>query len=328
MIHSGRRPAGAGVTIGVFSLALVAGCTVGSIRYTLPAPAYAEALSLLGDTLWTLPLDVPSGPGRVSRLYAARAMHANNPSGIGAQLALARANAAMGRFREAVTVVDSALQGHPLDSRLYRLRGELLLWLRETKLAIRDLKRAARMDVRLAAFPEIVELPGEPTTVSMLRYQVSLLLGFALYCDGEYSGARKSLLDAVALGSTSDEVSRAALWLFFTLRRMGNAREAAAVLAGTEPGLAEGSARADIQLLLAYKGLLPSDSIQVRATAPDRGDRALYSYAIGFFLSLSPDRQVEAAEWFAHARSSHNWASFPYLAAEVDLARMRRAPSH
>lgn len=306
------------------ALWLVAACSPVPIRYSLPTPSSAEAVSLLGDTLWTLPLDVPSGPARVSRLYTARAMHAYNPSGIGPQLALARANAGMGRFREAVSVLDTALQGNSVDSRLYRLRGEMLLWLREINLAIKDFRRATSNAGRLAEFPELVEFPGEPNTVSSLQYQISLLLGFALYCKGDYSGARKSLFEAVARSSTADEVSRAALWLFFTLRRMGNTKEASQILSSTEPGWASGSQRADVQLLLAYKGLLPSDSIQARARAPDRGDRAMYSYAIGYFLSLSPEREEDAGTWFEHARTSRNWAALPYLAAEADLARMRK----
>ncbi len=133
-------------------------------------------------------------------------------------------------------------------------------------------------------------------------------------------------MDAVILSETGDEVSRAALWLFFTLRRMGNTLEASQVLAVADPALAEGNEQPDIQLILAYKGLLPSDSIQARATGRDQGDRAMYSYAIGYFLSLRPDQQAEAAAWFEHARTSGNWASLPYLAAEADLARMRKAP--
>jgi tetratricopeptide (TPR) repeat protein len=317
-------PARSSAILRSLGLALLTGCSTGPIRYTLPTPTHAEAVSLLGDTLWSLPLEVSSGPARVSRLNLARAVHRNNPNGLGAQLGLARANAAMGRFRDAVAVLDSALQGNPLDSRLYRLRGEMLLWLRELKLAIKDFRRASNTVGQLAEFPELVEFPGEPNTISMLQYQTALLLGFALYCRGDYSAARKSLFEAVARSVTPDEVSRAALWLFFTLRRMGNIKEATEVLAGADPVWAEDSRRVDMQLLLAYKGLLSSDSIQDRAAALDRGDRALYSYAVGYFLALNSERQEDAARWFEHARTSRTWASLPFLAAEADLARMRR----
>ena len=308
------------------ALVLLLGCSVVPIRYTVPAPEFAEAVSLLGDTLWSLPLDVPGGPARVSRLNTARALQAGNPSGTGNQLALARANAGMGRFRLAVAVLDSALDRNPLDPRPYRLRGELLLWLREPALAIKDFRRANRIRPELQVLPELSEFPGESARIGMMPYQTALLMGFAYYCRGDYRAARKSLFEAVARSETNDEVSRAVLWLFFTLRRMGNTKEAAEILAGTDPAWAEGSERADIQLLLAYKGLLPSDSIQSRAAGLDRGDRALYSYGVGYFLSLNPASTEEAERWFEHARTARNWASLPFIAAEADLARLRKLP--
>lgn len=303
-----------------------AACTAGRVNYSRPVPSSAEALSLLGDTLWTLPLDPATGPGRITRLNAARAMFANNPTSVSTQLALARSLVSVGRFREAVETIGVGIEGAPLDARLYRLRGELLLWLRELPLAIKDLRRVPPSRTSQAAFPDIVELPGEAATVAMLEYQRLLLLGFAQYCDGRFKEARESFLKAIPAAGDADELARLLLWTWFAVRRTGRLQESRLVLEAVDSTWLAKSDRPEVKLLLVYKGFLPADSLRHWATARSDTLRALSSYAVGYLYALDPARREDAELWLANARTARNWATMPYLAAEAELARLRRRP--
>jgi tetratricopeptide (TPR) repeat protein len=305
-----------------FLLLALPGCAQRTVRYAIIAPSTAEAISLLGDTLWSLPMDAQGGPARIERLTKARTAIAKNPYGLQPQLELARSTAAIGRLRESVQLLTDAAGLYFTDPRIYRYRGELLLWLREPDLAITDLQRAGRLAIGMAPFPEYLNSPDGPGFTTM-QYQTTLLLGVALYCKGDFPAARAALLDAVKWAITGDQLAEITLWLFFAVRRIGEGDEGAEVLASVRREWAAGSRRHEIDLLLAFTGNFPSDTIRARALAAAGDERALYSYGIGYYLMLAAGRQDEAEPWLEQARSIRNWAALPYLAAEADLSRLR-----
>jgi tetratricopeptide (TPR) repeat protein len=302
---------------------LVIACAGGPIRYTVVTPTAAEAISLLGDTLWGLPLDPQSGPARAERIREARERADKQPYDLEITLDLARATAGMGRLKDAVNVLTEASGVHPTDPRIYQRRGELLLWLRELDLAIADLKGAGRLLIGRPASLGTTESPDGVLAVSTLQYRTALLLGVAFYCQARYPAAREAFAEAANRAITPDEHTQAVLWLFFAVRRIGGGEEAPSVLGAVQERWAIGTRRREIELLLAYKGRISSDSIVARALAASDDDRALYSYGVGYYLSLLPLRKDEAESWLQHARTAKSWTSLPYLAAEADLARLR-----
>jgi tetratricopeptide (TPR) repeat protein len=306
-----------------FLFSALAGCAQRTVRYAIIAPSTAEAISLLGDTLWSLPMDAQSGPARIERLTQARTAIAKNPYGLQPQLELARSTAAIGRLRESVQLLTDAAGIYFSDPRIYRYRGELLLWLREPDLAIADLQKAGRLAIGMTPFPEYLNSPDGPPGFTTMQYQTTLLLGVALYCKGDFPAARAALLDAVKWAITGDQLAETTLWLFFAVRRIGAGDEGAEVLASVRRGWATGSRRHEIDLLLAFTGAFPSDTIRARALAAAGDERALYSFGIGYYLMLAAGRQDEAEPWLEQARTSRNWTALAYLAAEADLARLR-----
>lgn len=304
-------------------LAALPGCAQRTVRYALIAPPTAEAISLLGDTLWTVPLDAQGGPARIKRLTEARTAIAKSPYGLQTQLELARSTAAVGQLRESVQLLTDAAGIYFSDPRIYRYRGELLLWLREPDLAIADLQRAGRLAIGMAPYPETVALPDGRTGFSTMQYQTTLLLGVAMYCRGDFPAARAAFLDAIKWAITADQLAETTLWLFFAVRRIGEGEEGAEVLASVRPEWAAGSRRHEIDLLLAFTGEIPSDTIRARALAAQGEERALYSYGIAYYLMVRPDRRGEAEPWLEQARTIGNWTALPYIAAEADLARLR-----
>jgi tetratricopeptide (TPR) repeat protein len=315
-----------------FSLIAVSACAPRPIRLVVVTSSVAQTISLLGDTLYGLPLDPAGGPARVRRIQAARGAVARDSSDISAWLRLGRSTVEMGRLRDAVGVYSTLAEVHFEDPRVWRHRGEVLLRLRYLDRAIADLRKAGLLALNK---PRLLEsLPGTGDSVSgrsawadltTLQYQVPFLLGFALYCKGDYSAASTVLAEATRAALTADELSHAMLWLFFAVRRIGDGSGAAEVLSLVRPEWAEGARLPDITLLLGYKGQFSSDTIRARAMTLRSEAGALYSYGIAYYLMLKPETREDGELWLERARSGQNWAALPYLAAEADLARLRNA---
>jgi tetratricopeptide (TPR) repeat protein len=302
------------------ALLLLGGCAAQPVHYTVVAPASAQAVSLLGDTLWSLPLDPKDGPELVARLKEARVEAARDTNKLLGQLHLAQRTADMGRFKEAIAILTRASTLHLGDARLFRLRGEYFLRVREFDLAVADLRQAG-----MAAMPtmaETVDLPGGSKTITTVSFQTIFLLGTAFYCRGDFGPARIAFSEAVKQATTADDLARAVLWLFFSSRRAGPPGEAAELLRTISGTWSMAGSRDEHDLLLAFKGEMPSDSVRARALNDKGGDeRALYSYAIGY-LMLIREQPEQARLWFEQARMIPNWAALTYLAAEAELARL------
>jgi len=115
-------------------------------------------------------------------------------------------------------------------------------------------------------------------------------------------------------------------WLYMTLRRLGREAEAAAVLEPIREGMDVIENRDYHRLLLMYRGDLSPESLL--ADAADSGNAigfATVGYGVGNW-HLSNGRRAEAVELFRRVIAGGTWASFGYIAAEAELARMGVAP--
>lgn len=307
-------------------LCLLAAACAPTLSHSIEViPPTAETIALTGDTLWSLPLNAAQGPERVARLKRARAEVAKDSFNLWARLNLAHSTAAMGRLREAVNLLSEARWLVVDDPELYRYRGELLLWLREPNRAIPDFQHAGRLGIGQSARIDVGNWVSGGEELSTLEYATKLLLGFTYYCNGDYAKATEALSAAAESALTPDQMSRAVLWLFFAARRTG-VDAGAAVLQLVQESWAKGARHQEIDLLLAFKGLLPSDSIRSRALRANEVARPLYGYGIAYYLELLPDHGAEAEAWLDWVRSGPDWTALPYLAAEADLARLRGTP--
>jgi tetratricopeptide (TPR) repeat protein len=304
-------------------LLLLTACATTPVRYVSVVPPTAQALSLLGDTLWSLPLAPDEGQWRVRDLFAARQRVADRPHSSSAQLLLARRTADLGRFREAVAILTEAMAEHPTDLRVSRRRGEVLLRIREFDQAVDDLSRAARGALERNLELEYNETDeGNALVGSSLQYSALFYLGMAYYLRGDFTEARQMLGEALKRANHADEVVSATLWLFFATRRLGLHTEALRTLAAVPPDLPVETALAQYQLLLGYRGEVPQDSLLLSIEGSlTSAEQAMYGYGIGFvFLMLG--RREEAALLFHRVRATSDWSALPYIAAEAELARM------
>jgi tetratricopeptide (TPR) repeat protein len=315
------------LVIALCAAALAAGCTSagGGTRAAPPLPPGAEAISLLGDTLRR-----PELPAAVRARYEARLAEADSmlradPQSADALVWVGRRTAYLGRFRDAIAVFTRGVERFPADARFLRHRGHRFISVRELDRAVADLERAARL---VAGRPDEVEPDGLPNArnipTSSLHSNIRYHLGLAHYLRGDFERALPIYREDVAASTNPDMLVATSHWLYMTLRRLGRDAEAAAALAPIRRDLDVIENGTYHRLLLMYKGELPVDSL----LAPSAGDNpalddATTGYGVGNW-HLYNGRPAEAERVFRRVLAGGQWASFGYIAAEAELARMAR----
>ena len=111
-----------------------------------------------------------------------------------------------------------------------------------------------------------------------------------------------------------------------TLRRLGRDAEAAAVLEPILEGMDVIENRDYHRLLLVDQGKLSADEVLAEATDSRNAIAfATVGYGVGNW-HLFNQRRREAADLFRRVIAGGSWASFGYIAAEAELARMGLSP--
>jgi tetratricopeptide (TPR) repeat protein len=284
-----------------------------------------EAISLLGDTLRAPALPAAVRERMEQQLAAARDSVERRPGDADAAIWLGRRTAYLGRYRDAIDIFSAAIAEHPDDARLYRHRGHRYITVRELRRAAADLERASRL---VAGRPDEVEPDGQPNArnvpTSTLQSNVWYHLALAHYLGGDFERALPAWREAMKVSANPDMQVATSHWLYMTLRRMGRDGEAAAVLAPIRPGMEVIENGSYHRLLLMYKGELPADSLL--APRP-QGGAALDDATVGYGVAnwhLYNGRRTEAEALLRRVVAGEAWGAFGYIAAEADLARLRR----
>ncbi len=278
-----------------------------------------EAVSLLGERLYSPPIPAPTREVYEQRLAEARRAHGRTPADADSIIWLGRRTAYLGRYREAISIFTGGITKHPADARMYRHRGHRYVSVREFDRAIADLTRAAELT---AGRPDAIEPDGIPNArnvpTSTLQSNIWYHLGLAHYLKGDFNRALVAYREAMRVPGNPDMLVATSHWLYMTLRRLGRATEAEAVLAPISRDMAIIENDAYHRLLLMYKGQLSPDSL-----APP-GTDALNDASIGYGLGnwhLYNGRRVDALAVFRRVLSGGNWPAFGYIAAEAEVAR-------
>jgi tetratricopeptide (TPR) repeat protein len=298
------------------SLALV------SCRIPAPPPAEPgapEAVSLLGERLYTPPIPAATQAIYEQRLAEARRSYDRTPANADSIIWLGRRTAYLGRYREAIAIFTEGITKHPGDARMYRHRGHRYISVRELDRAVVDLSHAAALT---AGRPDEIEPDGIPNArnipTSTLQSNIWYHLGLAHYLKGDFERALASYREAMRVSRNPDMLVATSHWLYMTLRRLGRAADAGSVLAPISRDMDIIENDAYHRLLLLYKGELPPDSL-----APSGAD-ALNDASVGYGLGnwhLYNGRREEATQVFRRVLAGGNWPAFGYIAAEAELAR-------
>lgn len=306
------------------SLIALTGCRVAPP----PSPALvapAEAISLLGDTLSQPPLDSGTRRRMEADLSRARNDLAARPNDPEALIWVGRRLGYLGRYREAIATFTEGARRFPADARMFRHRGHRYISVREYGWAIGDLNRAADL---ARGKPDEVEPDGQPNArgipIGSLQSNVWYHLALAHYLRGDWDGAIRAARSGIAVSNNHDRLVSQTHWLYMALRRAGRNAEAAAALEPIREGFDIIENHSYYRLTLAYKNGVPRSLVDsvltVGATNPSD---ASFAYGIASWALYNGDT-TRAMRAFEQLISGGSWASFGYIAAEADLARLRR----
>ncbi len=282
-----------------------------------------EAISLLGDTLRTFALSAEVLARYERQLAEARSAYERTPTNADSIIWLGRRLAYLGRIREAIDVYTRGISIHPQNPWLYRHRGHRYITVREFDRAIADLERAASLVV---GKPDEVEPDGQPNALNQpigtLHSNIDYHLALAHYLKGDFERALPIYQRELDNARNDDRRVSIAYWYYLSLRRLGRADAAAAVLAPISGRMNVIENDSYLRLLLLYKRELPVDSVLV--PAPGGGvmsvTYATAAYGIGIW-HLMNGRDAEAEQILRRIVAGGQWGAFGYIAAEAELAR-------
>jgi tetratricopeptide (TPR) repeat protein len=309
--------------------AFVVGCqSQPAVREPTPVgPEYGvelEAISLLGDTLRRPQLDSAARERMQAQLVEARLEAAARPNDADALIWVGRRLAYLGRYRDAIRVFSDGIRRFPNDPRLYRHRGHRYISVRQFDDAIADLERGAQL---MASRPDEVEPDGQPNArnipIGSLQSNVWYHLALGHYLKGDWDRAIRAARSGLAVSANADRLVSQTHWVYMALRRAGRASEAAAALEPIRDDFDVIENQSYYRLVRMYKGSLGMAVADSALTAGVRSasDASLaYGLANWYLYNGDTTRAVRA---FERLLAGGQWASFGYIAAEADLARIR-----
>lgn len=262
----------------------------------------AEAVSPLGRLLYAkTPAEAPA---LFQSLEAARqrvASQGGRPSR-DALLELGQALDAVWKYREAVSVYSTGLSRLGRDGEFFLRRGLSSLRLRNVERALEDLRQAVRFNQG--------------------SFEARYRLGLAYFVDGEFRRAFRTLEEARALASTDDEQAAALSWSYLSARRAGRRDDAEEVLRTIPPSLDLEAAGPYPRLLQMFLGRVGESAVYDQDAPPEeRGSTEGFGVAC---LHLYTNSEERAEELLGLVVAGPDWPAIGVIAAESDLARLRR----
>ena len=255
-------------------------------------------------------------------LEQAEAVHLAKPNEADSIIWLGRRTAYLGSYKNAIRIFSSGAVLFKTDARFYRHRGHRYITIRCFDDAIRDLETAAKL---VQGKPDEIEPDGIPNAknipTSTLQSNIWYHLGLAYYLKGEFAKALKAYEAAQRVSTNPDMRVATAHWHYMTLRRLGKKDEANKLVAAIPADLNLIENDDYYKLVKLYKGIASGDELLKEfESKPDSVSRASLGYGLGnrFFYH---NMRKEAMDIFRKITAGNQWASFGFIAAEVDIGR-------
>lgn len=275
-----------------------------------------QAISLTGDTLRA---SAPSASLQIN-YDEKKAAYLANPKSLDALIWYGRFTAYTGNYREAINIYTSGLQQFPNNSRLLRHRGHRYISLREFDKAIEDFSKAEQL---IQGKENMVEEDGMPNAqnipVSTMHGNIYYHLGLAHYLNGNFLAAQKAYENCLQTSPNPDNVVSATHWLYMIARRMNEPENAEKYLSNIRPEMNVIENQSYHKACLFYQGEMALEAVYDPISEATASNSAL-KYAVGNWYLYNG--QVEQARGiFNTILSGDDWASFGFIAAEVDMVR-------
>ncbi|MFU8812602.1 MAG: tetratricopeptide repeat protein [Balneolaceae bacterium] len=283
-----------------------------------PLPGHAQAISMLGDTLYKPELTPEEFDRHNANLLEAVSNYRMDPEEPDHLIWLGRRTAYLGEYREAVRVFGEGIFKHPDEPRLYRHRGHRYITLRLFDRAIADFEAAEQL---MRNRPDAVEPDGLPNELnqptSTLKSNVWYHKGLAHYLKGDYSSAVDSYEKALTLELTDDMRIATLYWYYMALKRNGNDELAGEIIRDITPDLELIENEVYLNLLLVFNGVFDAERLMLNDG--DALSNATMGYGLGNWHYMN-GREERAFEIWEQVLDGGNWPAFGYIAAEAEVA--------
>ena len=236
--------------------------------------------------------------GPVARAASALAREPQSPERV---LQLERAQAAARQYREAIETLTQGIAANPANAPLYVDRAHRYISVREFSRALADLRRATALDSSI--------------------YDIWFHLGVVRFVQGDFGEAARDFAHARPLVPNEEEKAGAADWLWMSLSRAGRRAEAAAVLRTVPDSFGAPPRYPYVLRLRLYQALITPDDLIGPADTADI-QLATLAYGLGNWYLVAGDT-ARAQSCFRRAVASGGWPAFGFIAAEVELTRLR-----
>lgn len=285
-------------------------------------PEGAQATSLLGEALYPPALPEEALARREQQLAEALQDLEADPTGADALIWAARRHAYLGDYRTAIQLFGEGIAQHPEDARFYRHRGHRYISVREFDKAIEDFRHAAEL---IDGTEDEVEPDGQPNAMgiptSTLHFNIWYHYGLAHFLEGDFEEATEIYRRCMDASIHPDSKVATAHWLYMALRRTGEDEEAREFIQGLDidalaPDVIESGAY--LELLRLYATAAEPGE----AGPPEDMEGAALGYGIGDFYLYNGRVEEARAVYEGILSARDQWASFGYIAAEADLARL------
>lgn len=282
-----------------------------------------EATSLLGKPLYPAPVSAEARKTLEENLKAAEVAYRKNPNDADAAIWMGRRVAYLGRYREAIEHFSDGIKKHPTDPRMYRHRGHRYITVREFPKAIADFSKAAQL---IAGKPDQIEPDGQPNArnipTSTLNSNIYYHLALAHYVSGDVEKAADAWRRCMEFSKNPDMQVATTYWYYLALSRLGKKTEAAALLAPITADMDIIENSSYHKLLRMFKGELTPESLLASGAGLDA---VTTRYGIAAW-HMADGRQEQGVTLLREIVDGYpqQWPAFGYVAAEADLARVKK----
>lgn len=277
------------------------------------------ATSLLGEKLYALPVSEDI----LSQLVEKEALYTSDASNIDHLIWYGRFLAYAGRYQEAIDLYTKGIALAPDDARLYRHRGHRYITIRKFDEAEADLELASTI---MMENPDEVEPDGIPNAkgipLTSLYSNVWYHLGLVRYLKGEHNPALLAFQSCILSSTRADNLVAATNWAYMLFKRRGNTIKAAGSLIYIKDEMHIIENQAYHKICLFHQGIISAEELLAMDVSSADMDAIRYAIANAQFNDLKFDK---AEQLFQEIIADGDWNSFGYIAAEVELAKMKKA---
>ena len=228
----------------------------------------------------------------------------------------------LGKYREAIEIYTKGIRINPNNARFYRHRGHRYITLRCYDNAIADLKKAAELIRDQVDEIEADGIPNEKNIpTSTLQTNIHYHLGLAHFLKADNRQALLAWEKCLAISDNDDMKVATLNWLNVVLRKMGRQKEADQHLSEVKADMEIIENHDYFDILFMYKN--GNDSKLLGKTQNQESlSNATLGYALGTYYLLKGERE-KAKQLFEKVVAGKQWSSFGFIAAEVELARLK-----